>query len=74
MKIHLIASARNNFMKIAPLYHELVSRKNLEPVIVHTGQHYDLNMSYIFFTDFKLPAPHLHLGWAAGPMPSRQAM
>ncbi len=66
MKIHLIAAARPNFMKIAPLYHELASRKNMEPVIVHTGQHYDLNMSDIFFRDFKLPAPHIHLGVGSG--------
>jgi UDP-N-acetylglucosamine 2-epimerase (non-hydrolysing) len=66
MKIHLIAAARPNFMKIAPLYHELVSRPRLEPVIVHTGQHYDLNMSDIFFRDFKLPAPHIHLGVGSG--------
>ena len=66
MKIHLIAAARPNFMKIAPLYHELVSRPHLEPVIVHTGQHYDLNMSDIFFRDFKLPAPHIHLGVGSG--------
>ena len=66
MKIHLIAAARPNFMKIAPLYHELVSRPDLEPVIVHTGQHYDLNMSDIFFKDFKLPAPHIHLGVGSG--------
>jgi UDP-N-acetylglucosamine 2-epimerase (non-hydrolysing) len=66
MKIHLIAAARPNFMKIAPLYHELASRRNMEPVIVHTGQHYDLNMSDIFFRDFKLPAPHIHLGVGSG--------
>lgn len=66
MKIHLIAAARPNFMKIAPLYHELISRKNLEPVIVHTGQHYDLNMSDVFFRDFKLPPPHIHLGVGSG--------
>ncbi len=66
MKIHLIAAARPNFMKIAPLYHELVSRPDLEPIIVHTGQHYDLNMSDVFFRDFKLPAPHIHLGVGSG--------
>jgi UDP-N-acetylglucosamine 2-epimerase (non-hydrolysing) len=66
MKIHLIAAARPNFMKIAPLYHELVKRDGLEPVIVHTGQHYDLNMSDVFFKDFKLPEPHIHLGVGSG--------
>ena len=62
MKIHLIAAARPNFMKIAPLYHELKKRDWAEPIIVHTGQHYDLNMSDVFFRNFGLPEPHIHLG------------
>lgn len=66
MKIHLIAAARPNFMKIAPLYHELMKRDGIEPVIVHTGQHYDLNMSDVFFKDFDLPEPHIHLGVGSG--------
>ena len=66
MKIHLIAAARPNFMKIAPLYHELLKRKGVSPVIIHTGQHYDLNMSDIFFKDFNLPEPHIHLGVGSG--------
>ncbi|WP_300463408.1 UDP-N-acetylglucosamine 2-epimerase (non-hydrolyzing) [Desulfobacula sp.] len=65
-KIHLIAAARPNFMKIAPLYHELVQRKGIDPVIVHTGQHYDLNMSDVFFKDFDLPEPHIHLNVGSG--------
>ncbi len=66
MKVHLIAAARPNFMKIAPLYHELVKRDWADPVIVHTGQHYDLNMSDIFFKNLNLPAPHIHLGVGSG--------
>lgn len=53
-------------MKIAPLYHELVQREGIEPVIVHTGQHYDLNMSDVFFKDFDLPEPHIHLNVGSG--------
>ncbi|MCG8564672.1 MAG: UDP-N-acetylglucosamine 2-epimerase (non-hydrolyzing) [Desulfobacterales bacterium] len=53
-------------MKIAPLYHALNGRPDIEPVIVHTGQHYDLNMSDVFFRDFKLPAPHIHLDVGSG--------
>ncbi len=53
-------------MKIAPLYHELMRRPGLTPVIVHTGQHYDLNMSDVFFKDFDLPSPHIHLGVGSG--------
>ncbi|MCU7843374.1 MAG: UDP-N-acetylglucosamine 2-epimerase (non-hydrolyzing) [Candidatus Thiodiazotropha sp. (ex Monitilora ramsayi)] len=64
--IHLIAAARPNFMKIAPLYHALMKESELEPVIVHTGQHYDLNMSDAFFQDLRLPEPHIHLGAGSG--------
>ncbi len=66
MKIHLIAAARPNFMKIAPLYHALKSKAWAEPVIVHTGQHYDLNMSDVFFQDLGLPEPDIHLGVGSG--------
>jgi UDP-N-acetylglucosamine 2-epimerase (non-hydrolysing) len=67
MKIHLIAAARPNFMKIAPLYHAaLKSESWAEPVIVHTGQHYDLNMSDVFFQDLGLPEPDIHLGVGSG--------
>ncbi len=66
MIIHLIAAARPNFMKIAPLYHALKQTDWAEPVIVHTGQHYDLNMSDVFFQDLRLPEPDLHLGVGSG--------
>jgi UDP-N-acetylglucosamine 2-epimerase (non-hydrolysing) len=66
MKIHLIAAARPNFMKIAPLYHALKKESWAEPIIVHTGQHYDLNMSDVFFQDLGLPEPHIHLGVGSG--------
>jgi UDP-N-acetylglucosamine 2-epimerase (non-hydrolysing) len=66
MIIHLIAAARPNFMKIAPLYHALKREDWADPVIVHTGQHYDLNMSDAFFKDLELPEPHIHLGIGSG--------
>jgi UDP-N-acetylglucosamine 2-epimerase (non-hydrolysing) len=66
MLIHLIAAARPNFMKIAPVYHQLITQKWADPVIVHTGQHYDLNMSDVFFQDLGLPIPHIHLGVGSG--------
>ena len=66
MLIHLIAAARPNFMKIAPLYHGLKREEWAETVIVHTGQHYDLNMSDAFFQDLNLPAPDIHLGVGSG--------
>ena len=66
MLIHLIAAARPNFMKIAPLYHALKKEAWAEPQIVHTGQHYDLNMSDVFFADLGLPEPDIHLGVGSG--------
>ena len=66
MLIHLIAAARPNFMKIAPLYHALKKEKWADTRIVHTGQHYDLNMSDSFFKDLELPEPHLNLGIGSG--------
>jgi UDP-N-acetylglucosamine 2-epimerase (non-hydrolysing) len=64
--IHLIAGARPNFMKIGPLYHALAEAKWCQPVIIHTGQHYDLNMSDTFFQDLRLPEPHCHLRVGSG--------
>ncbi len=66
MLIHLIAAARPNFMKIAPVYHALNKEQWASPIIVHTGQHYDLNMSDAFFKDLGLPEPDLHLGVGSG--------
>jgi len=66
MQIHLIAAARPNFMKIAPLYHALKKEPWANPIIVHTGQHYDINMSDAFFRDLRLPEPGLHLGVGSG--------
>jgi UDP-N-acetylglucosamine 2-epimerase (non-hydrolysing) len=64
--IDLIAAARPNFMKVAPLYHALAAEPWCTPRIVHTGQHYDANMSDAFFADLSLPKPHVHLGVGSG--------
>jgi UDP-N-acetylglucosamine 2-epimerase (non-hydrolysing) len=64
--VDLIAAARPNFMKIAPLYHALAEEAWCAPRIVHTGQHYDANMSDAFFDDLRLPKPHVHLGVGSG--------
>jgi len=64
--VHLIAAARPNFMKIAPLYHALAREAWCKPQIVHTGQHYDANMSDAFFRDLGLPSPHFHLEVGSG--------
>ena len=63
---HLIAAARPNFMKVAPLYHALTAETGVNPKIVHTGQHYDINMSDVFFNDLGLPKPDFHLGVGSG--------
>jgi UDP-N-acetylglucosamine 2-epimerase (non-hydrolysing) len=65
-RIHLIAAARPNFMKIAPLWHALRAAPDFDPVIVHTGQHYDAAMSDDIFADLGLPAPDHHLGVGSG--------
>ncbi|HEY2682914.1 MAG TPA: UDP-N-acetylglucosamine 2-epimerase (non-hydrolyzing) [Steroidobacteraceae bacterium] len=65
-QIHLIAAARPNFMKVAPLYHALRKESWCNTSIVHTGQHYDYNMSASFFRDLKLPAPDFHLEVGSG--------
>ena len=64
--IHLIAAARPNFMKVAPLYHALKRSDWANPILVHTGQHYDANMSDVFFQDLRLPSPDFHLGVGSG--------
>jgi UDP-N-acetylglucosamine 2-epimerase (non-hydrolysing) len=66
LRIDLIAAARPNFIKIAPLYHALGKGAWCIPRIVHTGQHYDANMSDAFFVDLGLPKPHVHLGVDSG--------
>jgi UDP-N-acetylglucosamine 2-epimerase (non-hydrolysing) len=64
--IDLIAAARPNFMKVAPLYHALHGQPWCRLRLVHTGQHYDANMSDAFFRDLGLPSPDLHLGVGSG--------
>ena len=64
--VHLIAAARPNFMKVAPLFHALSREDWCRVHIVHTGQHYDANMSEAFFRDLRLPEPTHHLGVGSG--------
>lgn len=64
--VHLIAAARPNFMKIAPLYHALAATDWCDAQIVHTGQHYDFNMFDAFFLDLGLPEPAFSLGVGSG--------
>lgn len=65
--IHLIVGARPNFMKMAPLYKELSLYSNrYEPRIIHTGQHYDEQMSKLFFNDLAMPEPSAYLNVGSG--------
>lgn len=66
MKVLLIAGARPNFMKIAPIYRAALCRPTVHCRIVHTGQHYDYEMSQAFFEDLELPEPHCFLGAGSG--------
>ena len=66
MKVLLIAGARPNFMKIAPIYREALKHSQVQCKIVHTGQHYDYEMSEAFFEDLELPKPHFFLSAGSG--------
>jgi UDP-N-acetylglucosamine 2-epimerase (non-hydrolysing) len=63
--VFLVAGARPNFIKIAPIY-EALRKQGLGVVLVHTGQHYDANMSDVFFKELGIPDPDVHLGVGAG--------
>jgi UDP-N-acetylglucosamine 2-epimerase (non-hydrolysing) len=67
LRLLLVAGARPNFMKIAPLLREFRARPDLFDVrLVHTGQHYDEAMSDVFFSDLEIPKPDIHLGVGSG--------
>jgi UDP-N-acetylglucosamine 2-epimerase (non-hydrolysing) len=65
-RIVAVAGARPNFMKIAPLLHEIRRRGTLDVFLVHTGQHYDAVMSDGFFRDLGIPDPDANLGVGSG--------
>ena len=66
MLVFLVAGARPNFMKIAPIYRESLKYKNVDCQIVHTGQHYDYEMSQTFFEDLEIPKPAFFLDAGSG--------
>jgi UDP-N-acetylglucosamine 2-epimerase (non-hydrolysing) len=66
LRATLVVGARPNFMKAAPLMREFAGRAGVEARLVHTGQHYDENMSKIFFEDLDLPEPDTYLGVGSG--------
>ena len=61
----LVAGARPNFMKIAPIHKEMKNR-GIKQLLVHTGQHYDNNMSQVFFEDLGISEPDIYMGVGSG--------
>jgi len=66
MKLIHVVGARPNFMKVAPVHRAFGNKKQIHQLIVHTGQHYDINMSDIFFQQLGLPAPGINLEVGSG--------
>lgn len=64
--VYLVAGARPNFMKIAPLVRAIQGRTDLTYQIIHTGQHYDREMSDVFFEELDIPQPDVHLAAGGG--------
>src|SRR5208337_2638053 len=66
MHILHVVGARPNFMKAAPVLHALGKRAAVQQTLVHTGQHYDANMSDVFFSQLEIPAPDVNLDVGSG--------
>jgi UDP-N-acetylglucosamine 2-epimerase (non-hydrolysing) len=70
VKVFLVAGARPNFMKVAPLLEALSAKRDrlpeLRPLLVHSGQHYDVQMSDNFLRDLGLPLPDIYMGAGSG--------
>ena len=70
MLVTIVAGARPNFMKIAPIIHAIQQSKDegykIDYRLVHTGQHYDKKMSEVFFDELQIPNPHVNLGSSGG--------
>ena len=62
-----VVGARPNYMKVAPIWRELEKHGHVAKRLIHTGQHYDRNMSKVFFDDLQLPKPDVYLGVGSGP-------
>ena len=66
MKIITVVGARPQFIKLAPISFEILTRKNLKEEIIHTGQHFDSSMSEIFFEQMSIPKPKYNLNIGGG--------
>jgi UDP-N-acetylglucosamine 2-epimerase (non-hydrolysing) len=73
-KVILVAGARPNFMKVAPLSREFQRRPGVESVLVHTGQHYDVMMSEVFFRELEIPHPDVNLEVGSHPRDEQIAL
>src|SRR5260370_13444483 len=73
MKILNVVGARPNLPKIAPLMREMQRHSEIEPLLVHTGQHYDEKLSDIFFRQMGIPSPHINLEVGSGSHASQTA-
>ncbi len=65
-RVLLVVGARPNFVKVAPVAHALRRRGEVETALLHTGQHYDRNLSDVFLDQLDLPPPDFHLGVGSG--------
>lgn len=61
-----VGGARPNFIKIAPILEEVKKVPSIEPILVHTGQHYDRELSEVFFEELGIPKPDRYLGVGSG--------
>src|SRR4051812_10184467 len=66
MRVVNVVGARPNLMKMAPLIKEIHKYPEIEQILVHTGQHYDSNLSDVFFEELGIPTPDLYLGVGSG--------
>lgn len=73
LRIMNIVGARPNLMKVAPLMAEMKRHREIDPVLVHTGQHYDYSMSQVFFDQLQIPEPNYNLEVGSGTHHSQTA-
>ena len=72
MRVANIVGARPNLMKVAPIIAEMRRFRDIEPLLIHTGQHYNNNMSEVFFKELGIPQPNYNLGVGSGTHCGRQ--